>query len=141
MITQNDQQFLEQFEKLKLTSFDHVAHLRLGFLCLEQDGLEVAIERVGRGLQTFATYVGATDKYHQTITEALVRLLAIRQQQQRASGWKDFLEKNPDMVNDAKELLLQHYSADRLFSPEARTKFLEPNRLPLEETLCTQLVK
>jgi hypothetical protein len=143
MITQDDKQFLARFEALTLEprSFDHKAHLRLAYLCIMQDGLEPAIERVGRGIRAFAEHLGANDKYHQTITEALVRVIGLRLARQPAPDWQRFFELNPDLVNQAKEVLLQHYSPERLFSVEARSRFIEPDRLPLEAAGCTPLVK
>lgn len=143
MITQDDKQFLARFEALTLEpgSFDHTAHLRLAFLCITQNGLEPAVTRVGRGIRAFAENLGARDKYHQTITEALVRLIGLRLTRQPASNWQTFLEQNSDLVYQAKEVLFQYYSPERLFSDEARKRFLEPDRLPLEEIGCIPLVK
>ncbi|MCB0210448.1 MAG: hypothetical protein KDJ52_14010 [Anaerolineae bacterium] len=141
MLTQNDKQFLANFETLKLTpaTFDHKAHLRLAFLCIVQDGLDPAVERVGRSIRAFAEHLGAHDKYHQTITEALMRVIGLRLVQQPVTDWQRFLVLNPDLVDQAKEVLLYYYSPERLFSDEARTRFLEPDRHPLEATVCTPL--
>lgn len=143
MLTQDDQQFITCFEALTLdpSTFDHKAHLRLALLCIMQDGLEPAVERVGRGIRAFAEHAGAQDKYHQTITEALMRVMGLRLARQPVADWQSFLASNPDLVNQAKEVLLQHYTAEHLFSAEARTRFVEPDRLPLEATACTPLVK
>lgn len=143
MLTPDDKQFLARFEALTLEpgAFDHQAHLRLAYLCLVLDGLEPAVQRVGRGIRAFAAKVGASDKYHQTITEALVRVMGLRLARQPGADWSAFLAANPDLLHQAKELLLRHYSPERLFSAEARTRFLGPDRLPLEETECTPLVK
>lgn len=143
MITQDDKQFLARFESLTLdpASFDHKAHLRLAFLCICQEGVEPAVERVERGIRAFAASVGAANKYHQTITEAFVRVIGLRLTRQAVPDWQGFLELNPDLVNQAQNVLLQHYSPERLFSAEARTRFLEPDLLPLEAALCTPLVR
>ena len=143
MLTPDDKQFVARFEALALApgTFDHKAHLRLAFLCIMQDGLEPAVQRVGRGIYAFADSLGASDKYHQTITEALVRMIGLRLTRQPAPDWPSFLATNQDLVHQAKELLLQHYSPERLFSAEARIRFLEPDRHPLEDTECTPLVK
>jgi hypothetical protein len=96
---------------------------------------------VGRGIRAFAGHLGANDKYHQTITEALVRIIGLRLAWQPVSDWQDFLALNPDLVDQAKEVLFQHYSPERLFSDEARSRFVEPDRLPLEAGECIPLVK
>jgi hypothetical protein len=143
MMTQDDKQFLARFESLTLEpeTFDHQAHLRLAFLCITEEGVERAVERVGRGIRAFAENVGAADKYHQTITEACVRLIGLRLSQQPVSDWQSFLALHPDLVYQAKAVLLHHYSPERLFNAEARTCFVAPDRLPLEENACTLLVK
>lgn len=143
MMTQDDQQFIARFEALTLEprTFDHKAHLRLAFLCIVEEGVEPAVQRVGRGIRTFAEHLGARDKYHQTITEALVRIIGLRLARQPVPDWPSFFELNPDLVTQAKAVLLQHYSPDRLFSAEAKARFLEPDRLPLEATICTPLAK
>lgn len=130
----DDQLFVEQFEALtiKPDTFNHIAHLRLAFLYIDQAGVEVAVNRVSDGIRTFATHVGATQKYHQTITEALVRLIGLRLQQRPVSDWQTFLAANLDLVEDARGVLLQYYSSDRLFSNEAQSQFITPDLMPLE---------
>lgn len=131
----NDQIFVEQFETFKIQprTFDHAAHLRLAFLYLSREGVEGAIQHVGTNIRAYAEHVGAVGKYHQTITEALVRLMAIRLARHQVPDWQTFLADNPDLVDDAKGVLLRYYSAKRLFSPEARETWLSPDRMPLEE--------
>ncbi len=140
MVSPEDKQFLEEFESLTFTgNFNHVNHLRLCFLYLQSNGLEGGIVRTGQNIRAFAESKGAKDKYHQTITEALVRIIDLRVIQRPVSDWQTFVATNPDLVQQAKEVLLQHYTSERLFSPEARLRFLEPDRLPLEENVCTPL--
>ena len=129
-----DAHFLNRFEALAIGpgEFSHVAHLRLAFLYIEQGGVEAAVGHMSAGLQRFVEKVGAVDKYHQTITEALVRLMGARLDQQPTPDWHSFLQANPDLVQDAKGVLLRHYSPARLNCAEARAKFLPPDRLPLE---------
>lgn len=136
-----DEKFLHAFEALniKAASFDHEAHLRYGYLCLQADGLESAVKRVSQYLNAFATNAGAPEKYHQTITEALLTLMATRLNAKPSKTWSAFLQDNPDLVKDARAVLLMYYSCERLFSDEARKTFLAPDLLPFEAA-CLPLV-
>ena len=65
-------------------------------------------------------------KYHETLTRAWI--LAVRHFMAIspvADSAADFIERNP-MLLDSK-IMLTHYSAEVLFSPEARARFVEPN--------------
>jgi len=42
-----------------------------------------------------------------------------------------FIEKNPRMLDS--KIMISHYSAEVLFSDEARAKFVEPNLDPIPE--------
>jgi hypothetical protein len=46
-----------------------------------------------------------------------------------AESADDFIEKNPRMLDS--KIMLTHYSAEVLFSDEARAKFVEPNLEPI----------
>lgn len=128
----SDEQFLAAFldSSLPAAAFDHRGHLRAAWLLLRQHPLEVAVERICDGIARLAERLGAPHKYHRTLTEALVRLMA-------AAGaaatptWQDFLAENPGFVQDARRQLTRHYSEQRLALPEARRSFLPPDLLPL----------
>ena len=99
--------------------FGHRQHLRLGWLHLQSAPLEVAIERTCADIAGFAARHGAHAKFHRTITEALLRLMAARGPDDAA------------LREDARGLLARHYSPTLLASPEARQRFLPPDLLPL----------
>jgi len=126
-----DTQFLAAFERCELTGaqFDHTGHLRIAWLWLQRCTLDEAIQKTCTGIQQLATYLGSPDKFHRTVTEALVRLMAHRGA--ATLSWGDFLRANPDLTNDAKALLARHYSPQRLIDPRSRLEFLEPDREPL----------
>jgi len=64
----NDQEFLTAFEQHTLAEFSHQSHIRMAWLYLRADGWEKGQERIQREIQNFAAALGATRKYHQTIT-------------------------------------------------------------------------
>ena len=72
--------------------------------------MAVAADRMASALQTFARAAGHGEKYHHTLTVVWVHLVARLLDQQ---------------------LPLAYYSRDRLFSAEARERWVEPDRQPL----------
>ena len=130
-----DQEFMTQFEGLTLhpQHFNHRGHLRLAWLYLMQYPLEVAIEKTAVGIQAYATHLGATGKYHHTLTVAIVRLMNGRIQKSRHTSFAQFLDENPDLLNNLPQLLQQHYSQDLLYSERAKSVYVEPDLLPFTE--------
>ena len=105
--------------ELPAREFGHLQHLRLAWLHLQGAPLDVAIERCSADIARFAAHHGAHAKFHRTITEALLRLMA-------AHGPHDAA-----LRDDARSVLARHYSPTLLASPEARLRFLPPDLLPL----------
>ncbi len=128
-----DDAFLAAFLAARLgrTDFDHRGHLRAAWLLLQRHPVDDAVEAVCAGIHRLATALGATDKYHRTRTEALVRLMAHAGATERGQGFEAFLRRVPELVADARGLLARHYSPARLDAPEARERFLAPDLLPL----------
>ncbi|WKE65176.1 hypothetical protein PVT67_16155 [Gallaecimonas kandeliae] len=127
-MTDND--FLAAFEAGTLPgeAFDHRAHLRLAWLYLRRLPQAQAEAAVCAGIQGFAERLGAADKFHLTLTMALVRLVAAAP---LAPSFEAFLAGSPALLADAKGLLAQHYSAELLASLDARHAFLGPDLAPL----------
>lgn len=127
----DDDTYLAQFASRELgpEHFDHRGHLRMAWLHLAHYDLEEASQRVCEGIKELANQFGAPDKYHRTLSEALVRIMAGRMQKDQE--FNAFLAANPDLVSDCLGVLAQHYSNERLHSAEARTSWLEPDLLPL----------
>jgi hypothetical protein len=48
-----------------------------------------------------------------------------------ALSWEGFVQANAPLMDDARGLLARHYSPERLALPEARERFLSPDRQPL----------
>ena len=111
-------------------SFDHRAHLEVAFAYLEELPVIQALERVAAGLRALTERVGQPDRYHETLTAALVLIMAERRQRVPASSFDDFCRHNPDLLSDARGLLLQHYGEEQLASPLARRQFVLPAPAP-----------
>lgn len=129
----SDAAFERQFIDCTLppSLFSHEAHLRLAWIIIKRDGITQAETDIQRHLQRFVASVGATDKYHVTLTVAAVRAVGHFQEQSEADDFKDFIQEFPQLKNDFKALIGSHYSYDVFSSAAARSSFMEPDLLPL----------
>lgn len=118
----DDVSFLEQFEDHSLdpAQFSHQGHLRLAWLYFNGYDESTAMRKISSGINGYANSLGAKDKYHATITDAMSRIVCTRIKQATNSDWESFINNNQDLLVDAMGLLLRHYSRERLFSDEAR---------------------
>ena len=74
--------------------------------------------------------VDPSQKYHETLTEAWV--LAVNHFMKNTDDSQsadDFIDKNTVMLDS--KIMMTHYSAEILFSDEARKAFVEPNLDPI----------
>jgi hypothetical protein len=60
-----------------------------------------------------------------------VRVLAARGAGRPGRGFDAFLADNPDLVADARGVVLRYYGEALLSSPEARAAYVAPDREPL----------
>jgi hypothetical protein len=127
-----DEAFARAFEDgaVMPADFTHLAHVRVAWVYLrEADTTDQALERMRAGIRRFAAAAGASQKYHETITVAWMRLLEDVRGQGASGELADVLRAYPALAD--KDLPLQYYSRDRLFSDEARAAWVEPDRRPL----------
>jgi hypothetical protein len=124
-----DDAFLAAFEAAQLPSFDHRDHLRVAFAYARRGGVEHAIDRARRGLRHIAAAHGEPERYHETLTTAWARVVAHYAVSTGADGFDDFLALHPQLLR--RDLMLGHYTRERLFSPGARGRFVEPDLLAL----------
>ncbi|WDE10582.1 hypothetical protein [Thalassomonas haliotis] len=145
----SDQEFMSLFKNLSLPAeyFDHKGHLRLAWLYLQRYPLELSIIKVAQGIKAYAGSLGAADKYHCTITRALVCIVAQRlskvspvQDTRKPAeaklltaglahkiSWQQFISQNQDLLVDAFGVLQQYYSKQLLVSEKARKQFVQPD--------------
>jgi hypothetical protein len=105
----SDRAFIDAFESGRISpnDFHHADHLRLALAYLvDSASVAEATDRMAVSIKTFAHAAGHDRKYHHTLTVVWVRLVA-RLLDQR--------------------LPLAYYSHDRLFSSEARERWIEPD--------------
>jgi hypothetical protein len=123
-----DETFLARFEATALHSFDHRDHVRVAFAYTRRGGVEHAVARARAGLRRFATAHGEPARYHETLTTAWARVVG-HHAEAGDGDFDAFLARHPHLLR--RDLLLAHYSRERLFSDAARAAFLEPDLLAL----------
>jgi hypothetical protein len=124
----DDRTFLQAFEEgtLPPSEFSHRGHIRMAWLYLREYGWDEGIVRIRSGIQTFAARLGATTKYHETITIFWARLVQhMMSEQPQLETFDDFLAHFPQILDN--RLIQQHYSAELLWSPLARGQWVEPD--------------
>ncbi|MBE9398215.1 hypothetical protein IOQ59_13215 [Pontibacterium sp. N1Y112] len=106
----NDEAFISAFEDLSLSPelFDHKGHMRICWLYLNRYSLDIALQRTCDGIQSYATSLGATDKFDYPLTAAFVRIMSQRVDADTTANWATFLDQNKDLVDDAKGVIRQY---------------------------------
>jgi hypothetical protein len=131
----SDSDLLEKFEALNLSpdELNHSNHLRIAWLYLNKYSLKEAIDKTGTGTKEFAESLGDTEKYHQTITEATVRIMDKRMSNLQAASFEEFLQDNKDLVQDLKSVMHFHYNEEVLESTDAKLNFIQPDKRGFEQ--------
>jgi hypothetical protein len=127
-----DLEFSQALETCALPNdmFHHSDHLRLAWIYLRRYGPRDAYAKVAATIRNYAGHLGASHKYHETITLAWVRLVAYADQcLPRSAGFDDVLLAVPDLLD--KNMLRRYYSSAVLDSDAARYAFVEPDLEPL----------
>jgi hypothetical protein len=127
----SDAEFVAAFENCTLRSewFHHPDHIRLAWLYLRDCGYGVAERRFREGLIRLAGHFGVARKFHLTITLAWLRAVAARVTIGDATPFELWMENHSELLD--RRFLLNHYSEHRLATSEARTGWLEPDRVAL----------
>ena len=127
-----------RFEAASLTKreWTHEAHLTMGAWHVARFGSAEALARLRAGILALndaqGTITSDTGGYHETITRAYVRLIAAFLRARPAGEEIDAsvaaLLASPLAARD---VLMRHYSRERLFSVAARRGWVEPDLEPL----------
>ena len=135
-LSEADRSFREDFTLGRVTpaQFDHRAHVRLAYILLAEAEVDTAVDRMRAELLAFIARNGVdSTKYHETITRAWI--LAVRHFMDRTTGSgsaDEFIDANPILLDS--KVMLTHYSAELLFSADARARFVEPDLQRIPET-------
>ena len=115
---------------IRNASFHHASHLQVAWIYLcESASVEEACQKMAATLRRFATAAGKPEKYHETITQFWIRLLAMLRESAGGSNLDTILRTNPRLLE--KDLTLDYYSAETLWSDCARITWTEPDLKPL----------
>ena len=125
----NDRDFAAAVEACTLPAagFDHRQHVRLAWLYLTAEPLLEALTHFVTTLKRYATSLGATTKYHETITFAFLFLIHERMQRTPSSTFDAFAAAHPDLFEP---ILDRYYRPETLASELARTTFVMPDAAP-----------
>ena len=126
----DDREFVAAIEACTLPAagFDHRQHVRLAWLYLTGEPLLEALQHFVVTLKRYATSLGATAKYHETITFAFLFLIHERMQRTPSATFEAFAAANPDLFEP---ILARYYRPETLASELARTTFVMPDAGPV----------
>ena len=121
---------LENFESgnVNAEQFDHSAHVYIAWKMLQESSPLETINRYSAALRRITKALNVPGKYHETITWFFVLVISDRISPAVPASWDQFAAANPDLVGNSLELLSNYYSDERLWSADARQRFLLPDR-------------
>jgi len=129
----DDLAFARAFESWEIDpqAFDHAAHVRLAYVYLCEAPTEAAAGRMKTALLAFLTHLGGdTSKFHETLTRAWILAVAhFMGESAPCASAAAFMAANPRLLDS--RIMLTHYSAQVLYSPEARQAYVPPDVSPI----------
>jgi hypothetical protein len=108
--------------------FGHRQHVQLTWLAVRSYGIPAAIPLVSEGIQRTATYHGAPQKYHATVSRAWVELVGFHVAEDPHLDFDAFVGHHTALLD--KRLLTRFYRSSTLAAPAARTGWVEPDVAP-----------
>jgi hypothetical protein len=120
-----DEQLVRAFEAASIEEFPHAAHVRVAWWYVTHTPLLTAMARFRAGLQRVSAAKGKPERYHETITIALL-LLIVERRGSAGESWDAFAARNPELLQWPCPLLDRLYARDVLDSPRAREVFVLP---------------
>ena len=125
-----DEELVHGFETCTLppAQFSHRRHLALGWHYLQQRGFPAGAQHFCQRLQAYVTSVGASAKYHETITWTYLVLMNEERvlRSQRDESFEAMIARRPDLLDHRTGALSNVYDREQLDSPEARRVFVLP---------------
>lgn len=132
----DDEAFLQKFEAAAWPQdqWHHREHIKTAYLYLSRHSFDEALARLRSGIQALNASHGLPESptrgYHETMTQAWLRLVQAMLQEHGPAESADVFYQNHPELSQAKVLRL-FYSPRRLMAPEAKTHYLEPDLAPL----------
>ena len=126
--SQADRDFRAAFEACSVmpAAFNHEAHLRLAYIYLVEHGPAGAERRIRQALLAFLNTHGVpAARFHETLTCAWVQAVSHFMTRAASSSFAEFAANSQPLLDS--KVMLTHYSAETLFSPEARVSWIAPD--------------
>lgn len=128
----DDERLLGEFEACTIpaSKWGHREHIKVAYLYLSRYPYEESLARFRRGVKALNTAhkveESLTRGYHETITQAWLRLVAFATKSFGAAESADaFFEDHPELWQS--KTLRLFYSRERLMSAQAKAEFVEPD--------------
>ena len=124
-----DEEFAAAVERCETPNegFHHRDHLRLAWIYVRRYGAVEAGPRIADTIRRFAAHHGQSTKYHETMTQAWLILMAAA----GGTSFEEAIAQRPELLD--KDYLSVYYSTGVLNSDDAKTRFLAPDISPLPE--------
>jgi hypothetical protein len=131
LLTDSDLLLREQFESKTLPNdaFRHREHVRLTWIYLTLEPAGTVAARLCRSLLELATSHGRAERFHHTLTVTWVRIIESERRSNPDASFDALVAACPTLLN--KDAPLSYYSRERLYSDEARERWVEPDLRPL----------
>lgn len=124
----NDAEFLKHLEAGELHDFPHRAHIRMAWLYLQADGFTQGSTKIRATLLQLLEKHGAVGKYHETITQFWIYLVAHAfSLTPEIEDFEAFMSTHAHLLDS--RLLKAHYSPERL--SQSRERWATPDLQPL----------
>jgi hypothetical protein len=132
ILTDEAFEMLFQTAKMDPVIFTHEAHLRLAWIHLRKYGIKQATVNVATQLQHYVNALGASEKYHHTLTIAAVKMVDHFLRKSTSHTFAAFISEFRQLKTDFRALINQHYKTDIFSCDRARTQYLEPDLSPFD---------
>lgn len=127
----SDEEFKQAFERCAIPNeaFKHRDHLRLAWVYIRASDQDTAIGRLTQSIRRYAHHHGAGGRYHETLTRAWARIVAVAvAETPQATEFDALLVAQPHLLDQT--LRLRHFSPGVLWSDPARQRWVEPDLRP-----------
>jgi hypothetical protein len=126
-------EMVERFEQCRWPSerWTHRAHLAVAVVYLRRSPFAEARQLVRQNIQKYNQTCGDPQGYHETITFFFLRLINHFLSDQ--AGDRSLVDNVDELSRRCSmDSLRQYYSPERLWSPDARAAWVEPDLRPLD---------
>ncbi len=123
---------VEHFEacELPIEQWTHRAHLAVATWYVRQYSFDDALNRIRERINQYNNLVGDGNGYHETLTQLFMRKVAQFHARNPTLSMVDTIDELFNVCQ--KDWLSRYYSSDVLMSADARARFVDPDRQPLD---------